>query len=77
MARLTGSKEAGMFLEEMCKQEKPIISQIAVDEENQVEHWQIEKQFWLKFKQEFKNFGYLPVVKMNEIKGISHMMENF
>ena len=77
MARLTGKKEAGMFLLEMCKQEKPIISQVSLDEENQVEHWFIEKQFWLKFRQQFKDFGYLPQQKINEIKKIPHMLEKF
>ena len=77
MARLTGKKEAGMWLEEAAKQNQPAMSEIHVDEENQVEHWQVEKQFWLKYKKAFQEFGYLPLIKMNDIKGIPHMLENY
>jgi hypothetical protein len=77
MSRLTGKQEAGIFLLEMCKQEKPAMSQVAVDEENQVEHWWVEKQFWLKFKEHFQNFGYIPMQKLNTTTGRAHMMEKY
>jgi hypothetical protein len=77
MARLTGKKEAGVFLLEMCKQEKPVMSQVAVDEENQVENWWVEKQFWLKFRQQFQDFGYIPQQKLNTVTGKPHMLEKY
>ena len=77
MARLTGKQEAGLFLLQICQQEKPTISQVAVDEENQVEHWWIEKQFWLKYREHFQNFGYLPAQKINTATGKAHMMEKY
>lgn len=77
MARLTGKKYAGDFILQMMEQEKPYVSRVLVDEDNQVEHWRIEKQFWLKFKKEFQDFGWLPTIKMNKAKGIPFMMENY
>jgi len=77
MARLTGKQEAGLFLLQISQQEKPTMSQVAVDEENQVEHWWVEKQFWLKYRQHFTNFGYLPQQKINTNTGRQHMLEKY
>ena len=75
MARLTGSKKAGEFLLQLAMYEKPYISEVTVDEENQVEHWQVEYQFWLKNKDQFKNFGYIPLLKQDD--GTSHLVKTF
>jgi len=77
MARLTGKKEAGLYLINMMEREKPYVSKVIVDEDNQVEHWRIEKQFWLKFKRQFQDFGYLPTQKLNTVKGTPHMLEEY
>ena len=41
------------------------------------EYWQIEKQFWLKYKRYFQGMGFLPVNTMNEIKKIPQMLEKY
>ena len=75
MARLTGKKMAGNYLIQQMEKEKPYVSKVIVDEDNQVEHWRIEKQFWLKFKIQFQEFGFLPLIKMGS-KGIQ-MLEKY
>ena len=75
MARLTGKKEAGEYLIDQMEREKPYVSKVIVDESNQVEHWRIEKQFWLKFKLKFQEFGFLPLFNMGT-KGMQ-MLEKF
>jgi len=77
MARLTGKKYAGQYLIQQMEMERPYVSKVMVDEDNQVEHWRIEKQFWLKFKKSFQDFGFLPQSKMNKNKGIPYMQEKF
>ena len=77
MARLTGKKIAGNYIIQQMEREKPYVSKVIVDETNQVEHWRIEKQFWLKHKLRFQEFGFLPLVKMNNVKKTPYMLENF
>lgn len=77
MARLTGRKFSGEFLLMKMEYERPYVSKVIVDEENQVEHWRVEKQFWLKFKKEFQEFGFLPTTRMNLNKKIPYMQEQF
>ena len=59
-SRATGSKLAGIFIFKMAMQEKPFMTPTWSDEQGN-EYWDIERQFYLKFKNEFLKLGFLPV----------------
>lgn len=44
----------------MCMKEKPYITPTWMDNEKN-EWWDVERQFFLKFKNEFQKFGFMPV----------------
>ena len=76
ISRATGSKMEGLFLFEMAKRDKPYIGQPFMDEHGN-EYWNVEKQFWLKYKEHFQGLGFLPFDNYNEVKKIPFMLEKY
>lgn len=59
-SRATGHKIAGIFLYKMTMKEKPFMTPTWMDAEKN-EWWDVERQFFLKFKDQFHKLGFLPV----------------
>lgn len=77
LSRTTGDKLAGIFLYKMALQDKPYMNKPVLDEETETEFWVVEKQWYLKFKEEFKKFGWLPADRWNKHKNQSIIMEKY
>ena len=63
------------FLKKMILKEQPEMKQPLETSEGQF--WQIEKQFWLKYKSLFQDMGFLPLDVMNPVTGKPYMLEKF
>lgn len=74
--RATGSRIKANILMQIGLKERPYISPIMLDDWTN-EYWSVEKQFWLKYKREFQDIGFLPMDSYNKNKKIPSMMENF
>lgn len=76
LGHATRSKISGVALLEICKIEKPYMSKITINENND-EVWYVEKQHWLKNKDMYTDLGFLPDQAYNYGKKIFQMEESF
>lgn len=76
IGRFTGQKIHAVLLEEIAKKELPNNNFYRMDTEG-TEHWNMEKQFWLKHKRAFQDVGFMPERTINATSKKPYMMENF
>ena len=70
LARITGRKYAGEMLGIRAEIERPYMGVPTIPDTNGNEYWIMEKQFWLKYKREFQNLGFVPLDTYNRAKQI-------
>ena len=63
------------FLKKMILKEQPTMKPPIEIDDGQL--WQIEKQFWLKYKSLFQDIGFLPLDTLNPVSGKPYMLEKF
>lgn len=76
LGRMSGSKPVADMLLAFVEREQPFIQPVFKDNKDN-EFLVIEKQFWLKYKKEFQQMGFLPERTMNSAKKIPQMLEKF